>query len=212
MAAKGVNEQNSRKAFRRFVKLATRRQAVSIGDMRQGCSASRPVKDLIDGLSPTSIVHALFADRDVLKLFLRDLARAELGLSVTVSGLLEPLQQLSKELELTDSPHTVSYSLGVRGRIDLLPDLRVREITSMCGHALVSPALVEQAVDELAIGALTADQCARKLAAPCLCGIFNPYRAACLLIEMVAERSRQPQTPDAEPDAEPRGQPDSSQP
>jgi len=211
MAAKGVNEENSRNALRRFVRLAIKRQAVTIGDMRQGCSSSQPIKDLIDGLSSTSIVHALFADRDKLKLFLKDLARANLGLSVTVSGLLEPLEQLTNELKLADSPHTVSYSLGVRGRIDLLPDQRVREITSMCGHALVSAALVEQAVDELAIGALTGDQCAQKLAAPCLCGIFNPCRAARLLTEMVAERSRQAQAPCAEPDANPTGQSEAPQ-
>ena len=201
MAAKGVNEGNSPEALQRFIRLASERQAVSIGDMRQGCSPDRTIKELIDGLSPTSIVHALFADREKLTVFLRDLAREDLGLSVTVSGLLGPLEQLTRDLGLSEAPHTVSYSLGVRGRLDLLPEQRVREITSMCGHALVSPALVEQVADELAIGAATPEQCAQRLAAPCLCGIFNPCRAARLLSEMVADRTSPTLMAHDEPDA-----------
>ena len=189
MAGKGINETDCQKALGRFLEIADKCSSVVLGDMRQGCSPDKSLADLLAGLSHTSIVHTLFKDQDTLKAFLQELAREDLGLSVTVSGLLEPLEQLSREIGLPDSPHTVAYSLGVRGKLELLPDMRIREITTMCGHGLVSPALVSNVIDELVIGASSPENAAQKLAGPCLCGIFNPCRAASLLEAILAQRS-----------------------
>ena len=83
------------------------------------------------------------------------------------------------------APHTVEHSLGVWGKTDLLPDEEVLQISTMCGHGMVSFGLIEKAVADVKAGRSTPEQAARELAAPCVCGIFNPTRAAELLREMM---------------------------
>ncbi len=51
----------------------------------------------------------------------------------------------------------------------------------MCGHSLVPVALVKKMIADVQKGKVSPDKAAEKLARNCLCGIFNPNRAAKLL-------------------------------
>jgi hypothetical protein len=56
----------------------------------------------------------------------------------------------------------------------------------MCGHGLVSGRLVKRMVADIKKKKITPEKAALELAKPCLCGIFNPHRAAKLLTKMTA--------------------------
>lgn len=132
------------------------------------------------------LIHAVFADRVSLRDCLRDLAEAEIGVSIVVSGLYDDVLETCDDLGL--SPHTVNLSLGCHGKTELLPDPGVLEITTMCGHALVSGALVRSVVDELERGRRTYEEAAQHLSRLCVCGIFNPKRAEEVLRKLVSPR------------------------
>jgi hypothetical protein len=126
--------------------------------------------------------HAVFKDRETLKACLQELKDRDFGVSVVVSGVHEDVDKLSREIGL--SPHTVEHSLGTHGNTTRLPEENVLEITTMCGHALVSPHLVVELVDEIRQGKRTYQEAATELSRICDCGIFNPGRAEKILRRM----------------------------
>jgi hypothetical protein len=129
------------------------------------------------------LIHAVFRDRETMKTCLEEMKRKNLGLSVAVSGFFDEVNKTCQELGLT--PHTVQYSLGISGKTDLLPDEKVLEITTMCGHAMVSPNLLAHLVEKIGRKKLTHAEAALELSRQCECGIFNPARAERLLRDMV---------------------------
>jgi len=129
------------------------------------------------------LIHAVFRDRNVMKACLKEFKHKNLGLSVTVSGNFDKVKGACREIGLV--PHTVQYSLGVIGKTELLPDEKVLEITTMCGHAMVSPNLLAHLVKQIAAGKLKHAEAALELSRQCECGIFNPARAERLLKRMV---------------------------
>ncbi len=91
-------------------------------------------------LPDTALVHAVFTDPATLAQVLQEVKEADLGLSITVSGLFEALGECCGKVEL--HPYGVEQSLGIIGRTDLLPEGRLLEIGTMCGHGLVSLRLI----------------------------------------------------------------------
>ncbi len=129
------------------------------------------------------IVHAVFKEKDTLKSCLEKMKEKDLGLSVSVSGLYREVQEVCSETGL--APHTVQYSLGVMGKIDNLPDGDVLNVSTMCGHAMVSPNLISHLMGKIKKGRMTHGEAAMELSRQCECGIFNPHRAERLLSAMV---------------------------
>ena len=82
--------------------------------------------------------------------------------------------------------HTVEHSLGIHGNTEKLPDEGILEITTMCGHALVSASLVTHLADQIKSGDMDYKAASTELSRGCACGIFNPYRAEKLLEKVVA--------------------------
>lgn len=126
-----------------------------------------------------TIAHAVFTDREILKACLGELRDRQFGLSVVVSGLYEEVNRICTELGL--SPHTVEHSLGVHGRTERLPEEKILEITTMCGHHTVSPYLAMHLAERIRAGKTTCEKAAQELARMCTCGIFNPHRAEKIL-------------------------------
>ncbi len=182
MSAKGINKDGSAVRLRRFLEIAAGFGPVNWGDMRQGSMCSFDRKDILAGLKDDSIVHAVFSDEKKLTLFLDRLNKEDLGLSVVASGLFDGLRKAAEIVGLR--PHTAAMSLGIWGNKEKLPPDEVLEVTTMCGHGLVSPALVEKLAGCVRQGRMASEEAARILARPCVCGIFNPKRAARLLEEM----------------------------
>ena len=203
MAAKGQNDRGAAPRLGEFLRLAESSGAVNLGDMTQGSRGSgSTLPQLEQGVSDTSIVHAAFSSLEAAEAFIRALRNAELGLSITLTGLIEPVEALCRRLGLAGAPHTVAFSLGILGSTERLPKPGVLEITTMCGHALVSPRLVEKAVEEVESGRESPENAARMLAGPCTCGVFNPERAAALLAQLSAQYSlSNEQRHDNKPDA-----------
>jgi len=187
IGAKGVNKDGSGPRLGRFLEIALRHRPVNWGDIRQGSCFSAAAEDLLAGVRDESVVHAVFSDKKSAAEFLDELRKADLGISVVVSGLFEGLLRAAECACL--EPHTISASLGVHGRVDRLPPPEILDVTTMCGHGLVSPNLVRDVVRRIRLGGLTAEEAGRRLARPCVCGIFNPVRAARRL-EMLAGRNQ----------------------
>jgi len=185
IAAEGVNKDGAASRLRRFLELAIRHGPANFGDIRTGCSFQFCPEHILSGVEDSSVVHAVYAQRAKMESFLRDLKDANLGISVVISGLLEETRQSLAEVELT--PHTLSLSLGIWGRTERLPPEDLLEITTMCGHGMVSSRLVEKKAKDVRQGKLEVDQAAHELAKPCRCGIFNPVRAARLLRRLASE-------------------------
>jgi len=176
ISAKGVNKAGSAPLFRRFLEIALRHGPVNWGDVRQGSCFSSAAEDLLARVGDESVVHAVFSDEKSAAEFLDELRTADLGISVVVSGLFEGVLRAAKCACL--EPHTISASLGVHGRVNRLPPPEILDVTTMCGHGLVSPNLVRDAVSRIRQGSFSAEEAGRRLARPCVCGIFNPVRAA----------------------------------
>jgi hypothetical protein len=64
-----------------------------------------------------------------------------------------------------------------------LPNSQVLEISTMCGHGMVSNNLVEQMIAYVKTNDRTPEEAAAYLACFCPCGIYNPARAKRLLEE-----------------------------
>jgi hypothetical protein len=184
MSAKGINEAGSAARMQEFLNVVRRHKPVNLGDMKTGNQFQVDLQRIESQVQDTSIVHAVFTDIATVTSVLRDLQEADLGLSIVVSGLLEPVRDSCCQLGMHPAPHTVEHSLGVWGRVDLLPREEVLEISTMCGHGMVAFGLIENALADVKAGRSTPEKAAERLAGPCVCGIFNPARAAVLLRKM----------------------------
>jgi hypothetical protein len=144
----------------------------------------KPINDQLPQIyKRTKIGMAVFDKRDAMVKALQEIKDRELGVSVVVSGLFSDIGEDCRKLGLP--MHTVNYSLGVWGKREKLPDPKVTEITTMCGHGLVSFNLVQSLVKEVRRGKKSLEEAADILAKPCVCGVVNTIRARELLQAMV---------------------------
>ena len=120
--------------------------------------------------------------REELYDYLKTLKEADTGKSVVVSGLFDEINECCRRLDII--PHTVQFSLGYFGKTELLPRKEVMEITTMCGHHLISSRLVERLATEVRKDKTTPEEAVEILGKQCVCGIFNRSRAVKLLKEM----------------------------
>ena len=171
--------------FREFGDIVLKYDPVNYGDMKTGNMFNVGIDKVHESYKDNSIVHAVFNDVDTVAKVLKELKEAELGLSIVLSGIVEHTNECCYKNGI--EPHTIEYSLGIHGRIDKLPEDKVVEISTMCGHGMVSFSLIEHLCDEIKKGNTTVDKAAEKLANQCHCGVFNPKRVADLLKAMTSE-------------------------
>ncbi len=182
IAAQGINADGASAKFARFAEVVEKYEPVSFGDMKTGNVFSVGMEEIKKNFKDNSIVHAVFTDPDVVAEVLKELKEIDLGLSIVVSGLLEPVDRCCRQ---AGTPrHTVEHSLGIWGRTETLPGEKVLEVSTMCGHGMVAFGLVEEMVDRIKAGTTTPKEAALELARQCHCGIFNPVRAEKLLASM----------------------------
>lgn len=130
----------------------------------------------------SGIATAVFSNKnDVIKL-IEDIKSKSLGISVVLSGLFADVRDVCKSTDLKE--HTHNISLGIFGRTEKLPDEKILEITTQCGHALISPFHVEHIVSQIKKGKITPMEGAKRLIKPCVCGIGNAKRTANILNQM----------------------------
>lgn len=182
MTAKGFNERGSRGALEEFLRILAKYDVANVGDMKTGNKFIVDKEIIFQNIQDTSIVHAVFTDRNQVTQALRELKEADLGVSVIVSGIVEHVHEACQEAGL--DRHTVEYSVGIRGNLALLPEDEILEVTTMCGHGMVSQYLVRQMIIDIKKGRRDEREAAELLATPCVCGVFNPVRAQRLLQEL----------------------------
>jgi len=113
--------------------------------------------------------------REAVEGVLTELGEANFGFSVVVSGIFDEVFEACKRAGL--EPHTVNMSLGTWGRTELLPDPKILELCIMCGHAMISPRLVEAVAERVRGGVMTVGEASVELGKQCTCNIFNTERA-----------------------------------
>jgi hypothetical protein len=184
MAAQGVNADGSTAAKREALTLARRFHPVNLGDGKYGNLFSKGATAILTNVDDRSVVHAVFDDEDAMLRYVTALKQAALGLSVVVTGVFAPLYARLATIGL--GPHTVQFSLGTFGRTERLPSEAILEVTTLCGHHMVATQLVHKLVRNIRSGRATPEVAARELARQCVCGVYNPARAAGLLERLAA--------------------------
>jgi hypothetical protein len=198
MASKGANDDGIVEKYREFLKLALRFHPVNIGDATHG-GWLRPRRDLtpvdhwrrdrspdpeavLAGIDGPSTVAAVFDRYENMKAFVDALSKADFGVSINISAPMDAAHRCCKEVGI--ARHSVEYSLGFQGRLEKLPEARTLELSTMCGHGMVSAAFARKMLDWVKENRRTPAEAAAYMARFCSCGVFNIERAKRLLEEV----------------------------
>ena len=197
MASRGLNDDDLVEKYRVFLRLALKHNPVNIGDATKG-GLLRPRCDLnptahwkrssltdpeqvIAGIDGPTTVAAVFDSYQSMKKFVEEVKAADIGISVNISAPIDEALRCCQEAEITR--HSVEYSLGFRGRVEKLPDATVLELSTMCGHGMVSANFTKKMIDWVKENRRTPEQAATYMARFCICGVFNLARATRILTE-----------------------------
>lgn len=195
MASRDVNDDNLVEKYRAFLRLAIQHHPVNIGDATKG-GMLRARQDLnpvahwrrqshpdpeqvIAGIEGHTTVAAVFDNYEAMVRFVEDLKAANLGVSINISAPIDEARRCCQHTGITR--HSVEYSVGFRGRVDKLPDATVLELSTMCGHGMLSSNFAKKMVDWVKEGRRTPEQAAHYMARFCTCGVFNLTRAERIL-------------------------------
>jgi len=126
----------------------------------------------------------VFDEKEKVDRVLLELAEAKLGMSIVVSGLYDMVGDCCHKAGI--KPHTINYSLGFWGNADKIPEKRLAELTTMCGHSLIAPSLVLDMANRVAKG-FPATTASEKIAKMCLCEIFNTKRGEELIKRLATD-------------------------
>lgn len=204
MAARGVNEQGAPEKLQQFLRMALRHHPINMGNGIKG-SVYRPSQDLnplahwsrsetldfepiIAGIDACTVGAAVFDRIENVEAFLLDVKAADLGLSVNISALSDKGHACCKKAGI--ARHSVGYSLGFHGDLTLLPDRHVLELSTMCGHGMVSHNFARKMLDLVREGRRKPQEAAACMARFCTCGVFNPSRAARILEDARSGKQR----------------------
>jgi hypothetical protein len=179
--AKGINREGSSPKLQEFMRICLKHGPVNIGDGKQGNihQDDIDIQSLIRKQGDGAGATAVFTDLDTLQQVIGDLIRADLGISINVSGLLEEVKVCCQRAGIRR--HSAEHSLGVWGARYRLPERHILEFNTMCGHGMVSFNLIRKLIDLVKLRRLTPRKAARIMAKCCECGAFNPQRAEILL-------------------------------
>jgi hypothetical protein len=197
MASKGLNDDDLVGKYRRFLQLALEHDPVNVGDATHG-GWLRPQRDLtpmnhwrrdhqpdpeavLRDINGPTTVAAVFDTFAKLRAFVDALAKADLGVSINIAAPMDAAHRCCQEAGLPR--HSVEYSVGFRGRVDRLPEAKTLELSTMCGHGMVSAGFARKMVDWVKENRRTPAEAAAYLARFCSCGVFNVCRAERLLEE-----------------------------
>jgi hypothetical protein len=178
--------ESERQKIEKIWEILSRHEAelVNFGTLRGGGRHRKSINEFKQQPQQLLIINAVFRKSEAFQTCLKEIQEGDFGISVTISGPFEDVKQTCAQIGL--APHTVQHSLGVYGKTELLPEDSVLEISTMCGHAMTSPNLIEYLIQRIRSGKITITEAAKELSATCECGIFNPYRAEKILKKITA--------------------------
>jgi hypothetical protein len=195
MSSRALNDDNLVEKYRTFLRLALKHGPVNIGDATKG-GTLRPRQDMnptvhwrrehrpdpeqvIAGVEGHTTVAAVFDNYKAMRAFVEEVKAADLGISINISAPMDDAERCCQDAGITR--HSVEYSLGFRGRVDRLPDGSTLELTTMCGHGMVSANFARKMVEWVKENRRTPEEAARYMARFCICGVFNIKRAESII-------------------------------
>ena len=178
--ARGFNNKGSGPKVSKLFEIyyANEPSNCSSTSLRQNLYSEVTPEEMLEAIrrdADSARAYATFDSREKVKNLLIQMKEANLGISIMVSGMIDKVREIAAEAGL--APHTINLSLGVHGRTDRLPPADIRQFTTMCGHAVVAPNLVRQAIRRVKTGKRTTWEASLELAKPCACAIFSPHRS-----------------------------------
>jgi hypothetical protein len=179
--AKGITRKGSASKLQEFMRICLKYYPVNIGDGKQGNIHQDDIniQKLIANQGDGAGAAAVFTDLETLQKVIEELIKADLGISINISGLLEGVQQCCRKAGI--ERHSVEHSVGFWGATDRLPEREILEFNTMCGHGMVSFNLIRKMIEYVKLRRLTPKKAAKIMAKCCECGVFNPVRAETLL-------------------------------
>jgi len=187
MSAKGfANEKGSGEKMKQTLEIAQKHNPVNFGDMKTGNILATSIDKIMKNIVDTSIVQAVFANIEDAAAFAKEVKEAELGLSLVLSA---PFDRAWKVADMAGCiGHTIEYSGGIWGKTEKLPAPEVLEFTTMCGHGMISRYLVEDVIERVKGGTISAKEGSVEIGKQCCCGIYNPDRSEKLLRALATKK------------------------
>ncbi len=182
---KNVNQTNSKPKLLTLFNTAHDCGAVNMGSIVTGNMVTESFEFIIEHMQDERGGFIVFDDKENAAKFLKKVKELDLGISIVVTALWDLVKDICAKAGV--APHTVNRSLGIWGKLSLLPEERIQELISMCGHGQISAHLVRKILADIEKGRISPRDGALKLARPCVCGFFNPPRAEKLLAAMNQE-------------------------
>ena len=177
--AVGINSEGCAGAKRRFLQIALKHDPVNVGAVEEEPVPLHRWPREMHRVEDSSTLAVVFDDPGKLQRALRDVAAADLGLCINVSGIAHAVDQCCRYAGITR--HSVENSLGIKGQTDLLPPRSMLEIASLCGHGMVSYNLITRVLELVKKERMSLTKASEVLCRPCACGVVNPSRAERLL-------------------------------
>ena len=191
---RGKNDEGAVEKQRQFLRICARHKPANMGNGNFGSyrpcpelnptvhwrrDTSQDYATVIEAVNKPGTVAAVFESREAAVAALREVIQADLGLSINMSTSVQGAQECCQSTGLTR--HSVEYSLGFWDPQDHLPNSQVLELSTMCGHGMVSFNMAKKMLDMVREGRRTPDHAVLTLARFCPCGVYNPDRARRLL-------------------------------
>ncbi len=180
--ARGFNNENAGPRLQRIARIMTKYTDLHFGDCKVGNKYTMNPEEIMQRLSVGCQV--VFNNKESLIRCMKELKEEDVGISVVVSGLFDEVFDCCHQAGI--KPPLIEFALGVHGNRQKLWPPEILDFVTMCGHGLVSGSLVKKIVMDIKENKITVEKASVELAKPCLCGIFNPHRAARLLRNMLA--------------------------
>jgi hypothetical protein len=183
--ARGLNYDGSGPKVRRLMEMLYTQGPANmlVTTLRKNLYSGIPQDEILNSIKDGAKIYCVFTDKEKIKNTLARIIEMDEGISIMVSGVIDRVRDVAAELGL--KPHTINLSLGIHGRTDRLPPADIRQFTTMCGHGMVSPHLVRDVLRRVKTGKIDLWEGSLIIAAPCSCGIINPYRSVEMLKELV---------------------------
>jgi hypothetical protein len=179
--SRGKNDIGAGPRLKQMAQIARKYTNLHFGDCKVGNMYQMDPEEIMN--RHTVGWQVVFNNKESLIACMKELKEANVGISVVVSGLFDEVLPACEKAGI--KPPLIEFALGIHGDPGKKWPPEILDFVTMCGHGLVSGHLVKKLIEDIKKGRTTVEKASIELAKPCLCGVFNPARAAKLLQKFV---------------------------
>jgi hypothetical protein len=169
--------ENGKRTPKRYIKGWDKKQD-------SGVHKSVSLAEMRELNEPGGWVAGVYDNKVSVQGVISELGEGDFGSCTVVSGIFDDTFDALKKSDVA-YPHTINMSAETFGKLELLPEPKILEIITMCGHHFVSRHLVKHMINEVKKGRRTAKEAAVELGKQCTCNFFNAARAEKLINEYI---------------------------